>query len=163
MKYSHSWAVKMEMQCWEAICAIVYCPLHTLQSTRFVPVKVSQMFVFGFTLKKKKGVGVGSKENRDTSNRTFICFFSFLVGLSRYAGTQNYGAGCVSQQVWGCMGRPVDWTVLKNKAFNQKCVSSCIIILKRCKCLVYVALPLPLLCWDIMLALMHSTKIFNFT
>lgn len=132
MKYTHSWAVKMEMQCWEAICTIVYCPLYTLQSIRLVPVKVSQTSVFGFMFKIKRKRG--RKGSGDTSNMKKTCLikpllYLFLSWRSRAdmlvptAAKQG-----VSQQGAGGMERPVGFLMLKNKAFNQKCRSSAYLV-----------------------------------
>lgn len=132
MKYTHSWAVKMEMQCWEAICTIVYCPLYTLQSIRLVPVKVSQTFGFGFMFKiKRKRRRKGKGDTSNTKNTCLIkpllyLFFSWRSRADMLAPTAAKQG--VSQQGAGGMERPVGFSVLKNKAFNQKCSSSAYLV-----------------------------------
>lgn len=133
MKYSHSWAVKMEMQYWDVMCTIVYCSLYVLQSIRFMPVKVSQMFMFGFIfLKTNKKRG---NVNGDTGNRKNICLISpaFVSSLSRWGWEDRLAPRTSEQDVFrskhvGGMERPVGWSVLKNQAFNQKSRSSAYLV-----------------------------------
>lgn len=58
----------------------------------------------------------------------FSCFFSFLMGQAAVPAPRAAEQGAFPSNCAGGMERPVGWSVLKNKAFNQKHRSSAYLV-----------------------------------